>query len=99
MSHPTTQKWGYHRVSTLYGQSLELGRKELIEAGIPEDKIWSEQISGKSAENRPELNAMLKALQPGTEICVCKLDRLARNTKDLLEIAEKLNKDGATINI
>ena len=99
MSHPTTQKWGYHRVSTVYGQSLELGRKELIEAGIPEDKIWSEQISGKSAENRPELNAMLKALQPGTEICVCKLDRLARNTKDLLEIAEKIKKAGATLNI
>ncbi len=97
MSHSPI-RWGYHRVST-YGQSLELGRQELIDAGIPADKIWSEQVSGKSKEDRPELKAMLKALQPGVEINVCKLDRLARNTKDLLEIAEKIKKAGATLNI
>ena len=98
MSHSPI-RWGYHRVSTVHGQSLELGRQELIDAGIPEDKIWSEQVSGKSKENRPELKAMLKALQPGVEINVCKLDRLARNTKDLLDIAEKIKKAGATLNI
>ena len=98
MSHLPT-RWGYHRVSTLHGQSLELGRQELVDAGIPEDKICSEQVSGKSKENRPELKAMLKALQPGVEINVCKLDRLARNTKDLLDIAEKIKKAGATLNI
>ena len=35
---------------------------------------------------------MLKALQPGIEINVCKLDRLARNVEDVLEIAEKIRK-------
>ena len=98
MSHSPI-RWGYHRVSTVHGQSLELGRQEFIDAGIPADKIWSEQVSGKSKENRPELKAMLKALQPGIEINVCKLDRLARNVKDLLEIAEKIKKAGATLNI
>lgn len=98
MSHSPI-RWGYHRVSTVHGQSLELGRQELVDAGIPEDKIWSEQVSGKSKENRPELKAMLKALQPGVEVNVCKLDRLARNTKDLLDIAEKIKKAGATLNI
>jgi DNA invertase Pin-like site-specific DNA recombinase len=83
-------RWGYHRVSTVHGQSLELGHQELIDAGIPADKIWSEQVSGKSKENRPEL----KALQPGIEINVCKLDRLARNVEDVLEIAEKIRKPG-----
>jgi DNA invertase Pin-like site-specific DNA recombinase len=88
-------RWGYHRVSTVHSQSLELGHQELIDAGIPADKIWSEQVSGKSKENRPEL----KALQPGIEINVCKLDRLARNVEDVLEIAEKIRKTGATLNI
>ena len=34
MSHSPI-RWGYHRVSTVHGQSLELGRQELIDAGIP----------------------------------------------------------------
>ena len=33
MSHSPI-RWGYHRVSTVHGQSLELGRQELIDAGI-----------------------------------------------------------------
>ena len=67
MSHSPI-RWGYHRVSTVHGQSLELGRQELIDAGIPADKIWSEQVSGKSKEDRPELKAMMKALQPGMKL-------------------------------
>ena len=50
MSHSPI-RWGYHRVSNVHGQSLELGRQELIDAGIPADKIWSEQVSGKSKAN------------------------------------------------
>ncbi len=78
-------KIGYHRVSSAT-QSLELGREALITAGVPESRIYEEKVSGKSRGNRPELKAMLKALQPNDEVIVHKLDRLCRNAKDLLTI-------------
>ncbi len=81
---------GYHRVSSASSQSLDLGREALIKAGVPEDRIYEEKVSGKSKDNRPELKAMLKAVREGDEVVVHKLDRLARNTKDLLIELPKL---------
>lgn len=56
-------------------------------------------ISGKSAENRPALQAMLKAATAGAiqRIVVTEFDRLARNTRDLLEIVEALDKAGCAL--
>ena len=51
---------GYHRVSSA-AQDLELGRAALVKAGVPENRIYAEKVSGKSKDNRPELKAMLKA--------------------------------------
>ncbi len=89
---------GYHRVSSA-SQSLDLGREALIKAGVPENRIYEEKASAKSKDNRPQLQAMMKALREGDECVVHKLDRLARNAKDLLTIVESITNAGASLNI
>jgi len=56
-------------------------------------------VSGKSAENRPALQAMLTAAKGGLieRIVVTKVDRLARNVKDLMDIMDALNKVGCAL--
>jgi DNA invertase Pin-like site-specific DNA recombinase len=56
-------------------------------------------ISGKRADNRPELQRALKAVCDGsaTALVVYKLDRLARNTIDALEIAQTVEKCNASL--
>ena len=59
------------------------------------DKVFEEKISGKNAK-RPELQAMLDYVRAGDTVYVKDLSRLARNTKDLLDIVEYLtNKEVA----
>ena len=89
---------GYHRVSSA-SQSLDLGREALIKAGVPKNRIYEEKASAKSKDNRPPLQAMIKALREGDECVVHKLDRLARNAKDLLTIVESITNAGASLNI
>ena len=89
---------GYHRVSSA-SQSLDLGREALIKAGVPKNRIYEEKASAKSKDNRPQLQAMMKALREGDECVVHKLDRLARNAKDLLTIVESITNAGASLNI
>lgn len=56
-------------------------------------------VSAKRADNRPELQRALKAAGKGkaSALVVYKLDRLARNTVDALEIAERLDRQGVTL--
>jgi DNA invertase Pin-like site-specific DNA recombinase len=91
-------KLGYHRVSSA-SQSLEIGREALLAAGVEEKFLFEEKESGKATKNRPQLKALLKSLRKGDEVIVHKLDRLARNAKDLLTIAEEISKAGASLNI
>jgi len=51
--------------------------------------LFEEKISG-ARKYRPELDALLSQLRPKDTVVVCKLDRLARSTKHLLEIVESL---------
>jgi len=60
------------------------------------DREFVEKVSGKDA-NRPELLSMLSSLRSGDEVHVHELSRLARNTKDLLSIVEKVLGKGANI--
>ncbi|MDR6739124.1 DNA invertase Pin-like site-specific DNA recombinase [Herbaspirillum sp. 1173] len=83
---------GYARVSTSE-QSLDLQLDSLRLAGASE--IYEEKASGKSA-NRPELEHCLKALRPGDELVVWRLDRLGRNLKDLIRIVEDLKDKGVS---
>lgn len=76
---------GYARVSTT-GQSLDTQLNALSNC----DKIFQEKISG-AKDDRPQLQLMLEFVREGDSIVVTKLDRLARNTRHLLEIAELLS--------
>ncbi|MDU8542512.1 recombinase family protein [Pseudomonas syringae group sp. J248-6] len=82
---------GYARVSTVT-QSLDQQSAQLSEQGCI--RIFEEKISGAKRE-RPELSRMLDHLREGDVLLVTCLDRLARSTADLLQIAELLRERGA----
>lgn len=82
---------GYARVST-EDQDLSLQRAALKSAGCR--RLYEEKISG-GKRDRPELARMLDVLRDEDVVIVTRLDRLARSTKDLLDIAEQLNGIGA----
>ncbi|MEP8623815.1 recombinase family protein [Enterobacter asburiae] len=84
---------GYARVSTT-GQSLDTQ----LEALSGCEKVFREKISG-AKDDRPELQAMLEFVREGDSVQVTKLDRLARNTRHLLEISEYLQGKGVALNI
>jgi DNA invertase Pin-like site-specific DNA recombinase len=84
--------YGYARVST-DGQTLAGQEAQLAEAGAV--KVFSEKISGASADNRKALARALKALGPGDVLLVTRLDRLARSTRDLLNVLDTVAKAGA----
>jgi DNA invertase Pin-like site-specific DNA recombinase len=63
-------------------------RPDLKAAGC--ERIFSEKKSAKSAKDRPEFKKLMRALLPGDTILVTRLDRLARSTRDLLNILHEL---------
>src|SRR5689334_9360664 len=82
---------GYARVST-DDQDLRLQRAALRQAGCR--RVYEEKISG-ARRDRPQLARLLDQLREDDVIVVTGLDRLARSTRDLLEIAEQLRDAGA----
>lgn len=84
-------KIGYARVST-EDQDLRLQRATLEAEGCR--RIFEEKVSG-ATRNRPELAKLLDHLRDDDVVVVTRLDRLARSTRDLLDIAETLNEKGA----
>lgn len=82
---------GYARVST-DDQDLRHQRDELHAAGCT--RIFAEKITGSHAR-RPELARLFDHLRAGDVLTVTRLDRLARSTRDLLELAERLQDLGA----
>ena len=83
---------GYARVST-DGQSLQSQTEALHQAGAA--RVYSEKISGAYSD-RPQLAKAIAALAEGDCLVVCKLDRLARSTRDLLNTLDAIGKAGAT---
>jgi len=82
-------KYGYARVST-DGQSVAAQVEQLAQAGA--EKIFKGKISG-AITHRRQLKRVLDSLDAGDVLLVTRLDRLARSTRDLLnilaDIAEK----------
>lgn len=80
-------KIGYVRVSTLEQheerQTVELTEKAHVE------KIFLDKLSGKDTD-RPQLQAMLEFAREGDTVYVSEFSRLARSTKDLLDIVQQL---------
>jgi DNA invertase Pin-like site-specific DNA recombinase len=77
---------GYARVSTRE-QDFTGQQDALKKAGCA--RIFAEKITGRHT-SRPELQALLDYVRAGDVVIVTRLDRLARNTRDLLGIAEQL---------
>jgi DNA invertase Pin-like site-specific DNA recombinase len=83
---------GYARVST-DGQSHEVQDAALREAGC--EKVYAEKVSGAKTD-RAQLAKAIAALADGDTLVVCKLDRLARSTRDLLNTLAAIAAAGAT---
>lgn len=84
--------YGYARVST-DGQTLEVQMAALADAGA--EKVFRETASGAKTD-RKELARLLKALNAGDVVLVTRLDRLARSTRDLLNILATIGDKGAS---
>ncbi len=81
---------GYARVSKADGsQVFNLQRDALIEAGVSRKRLYEDRASGKS-DDRPNLEACLKALRKGDMLVVWKLDRLGRDLRHLVNTVQNL---------
>src|ERR1017187_2591485 len=83
---------GYARVSTV-DQKLDLQLDALHAAGVDDDHLYIEKLSAR-AKRRPELDMAIKDLRPGDTLLVWRLDRLARNMRDLYERLEHIKNAG-----
>lgn len=90
---------GYARVSST-GQSLEIQLQQLTEFGCVggDNKIFSEKLSGTNS-NRPQLKACLNHLRENDNLIISRLDRLARSTHELTNIAADLEKRGINLKV
>src|SRR5580704_18532377 len=81
---------GYMRVSKADGsQVTHLQRDALVAAGVRPLRIYEDKISGKR-DDRPALDACLKALRRGDTLLVWKLDRLGRSLRHLVNTVYEL---------
>jgi DNA invertase Pin-like site-specific DNA recombinase len=83
--------YGYARVST-DGQSLAAQLAELKAANC--SKLFQEKVSGARAD-RKQLTRLIDVLEKGDVLVVTRLDRLARSTRDLLNLLGTIAEKGA----
>jgi DNA invertase Pin-like site-specific DNA recombinase len=86
-------KVGYARVSTV-GQSLDVQLTKLKDIGC--DEIFKDKHTGTTAD-RPKLKQCRKYVRKGDSLVITKLDRLARSTFHLTQIAEELKDKGVDL--
>ena len=83
-------KIGYIRISTT---DQNIARQELLMEQLGVDEVYIDRMSGKNT-NRPELQRMMEYVRRGDTVIVESISRFARNTRDLLELLEKLSAKG-----
>ncbi|QHA36931.1 recombinase family protein [Rossellomorea marisflavi] len=88
-------KYGYARVSTL-SQELEIQLLALENENC--DLIFSEKYTGTRSD-RPQFNELLNSLKDGDTLVVTKLDRLARNTLEGIQIVRDLFSKGIRVHV
>lgn len=82
---------GYIRVVKSDGsQVLDLQEDTLVDADVDPDRIYRDLASGRK-DDRPGLRACLKALQPGNNLVVWRLDRHGRDMKYLINTVDDLD--------
>jgi DNA invertase Pin-like site-specific DNA recombinase len=89
--------YGYARVSTT-DQHLDAQHQQLADAGCT--VIYQEKVSGsKAGSTRPQLAAMLAAAAAGDTVVVCKIDRIARSLRDLVNMVGDLMDKGVAFRV
>ena len=88
-------KYGYARVSTVQ-QDLTTQLTALEKENC--DEIYSEKFTGTKAE-RPQFQKVLSLLEEGDTLVVTKLDRLARNTVEGIEVVQSLFEKGVKVHV
>ena len=83
-------KIGYIRVSS---QEQSTIRQEVLMRELGVDEVYIDCMSGKNT-NRPELKRMMEYVRHGDTVIVESISRFARNTRDLLELVERLTAKG-----
>lgn len=83
-------KIGYVRVST---KEQNTARQEKVMEELGVEKVYIDKMSGADAK-RPELQAMMEFVREGDEVIVSEISRFARNTRDLLELVDRLREKG-----
>ena len=82
----------YARVSAV-DQNLDRQLSAACDRGIPTSNVFTEKLSGKDTK-RPELQRLMAVVRSGDAVVVESISRFARNTRDLLDLVEKLNAKG-----
>ena len=83
-------KIGYVRTSTA---EQNTARQEALMDVLGVDEVYIDRMSGKTTQ-RPELQKMMEYVRLGDTVVVESISRFARNTRDLLELIEKLSAKG-----
>lgn len=87
---------GYARVSTL---DQDLGTQQVRLKAEGCSVIRAEKVSGGSRHGRTELAIVLDFLRPGDELVVTRLDRLGRDTRDVLNLIHECEQRGAFVTV
>lgn len=87
--------FGYARVSTSQ-QSLDIQIKTLKDAGVKANRIFTDKASGSSAD-REGLDLLRMKVEEGDVILVKKLDRLGRDTVDMIQLIKEFDAQGVSI--
>lgn len=85
----------YIRVSSKDQNTIRQEHKA-HELNIPVENVFIEKVSGKSVTDRPTLKNLMALLTVGDKLIVDSISRFARNTRDLLELVDQLNKKGVS---
>lgn len=87
------------RVSKADGsQTVDLQKDALVAAGVTKKHMYEDQTSGRK-DDRPGLDACLKALREGDTLLVWKLDRLGRDLTHLVNLIQDLSKRGVKLKV
>jgi DNA invertase Pin-like site-specific DNA recombinase len=89
------RKFGYARVSTNQ-QSLDIQINALKNEGVQENRIFTDKSSGKNSD-REGLNILKVKVEKGDLILVTKLDRLGRDTADMIYLIKEFDRIGSHI--
>lgn len=95
---PILKGCGFVRVAYVRVSTEEQNEARQVEA-LKQHKVekwFTEKISGKNTD-RPQLRAMLEFVREGDIVYIHDFSRLARSTKDLLELVELLQKKGVQL--